>query len=57
MTSGGFETAIPAIERPQTYASERMVRGIRSLCVLERSNNDNVSIFRLYSVKWRKFSI
>jgi len=57
MTSGGFETAIPAIERLQTYALERTARGIRSLCVLDRSYNDNISIFRLQSPKWRKFSV
>jgi hypothetical protein len=28
MPSAGFETAIPAIERPQTYALDRAATGI-----------------------------
>jgi hypothetical protein len=28
MTSAGFETANPAIERPQTYALKRIATGI-----------------------------
>jgi len=28
MTSAGFEAAVPAIERPHTYALDRMATGI-----------------------------
>ena len=31
MPSAGFETAIPTIERPQSYTSDRTATGIRFL--------------------------
>jgi len=44
MTSAGFEAAVPAIERPHTYALDRMATGIDGVLT---------SFIEMYGIIWK----